>query len=75
MLNWLLTKLTNHWEKKCKKEMGGIPLLWVIYKEDEPAPNIHFSPRPMFNGDEFLNGKCKEIAEYMRDKYLEPKEV
>ena len=50
-------------------------MLWVIYKEDEPAPNIHFSPRPMFNGDEFLNGKCKEIAEYMRDKYLEPKEV
>jgi len=74
MLNWFLTKLTDHYENKCKKEMGGIPLLWVIYHPDKPIPNIDFRPHPMFTGDMFLNEKCKEIADYMRNNYLEPKE-
>ena len=74
MLNWLLDKLLNRWEKKCKEKMGGIPLLWVIYHPERPIPNIDFSPHPMFRGDAILNGKCKEMAEYMRDKYLETKE-
>jgi len=74
MLNWFLTKLTDHWEKKCKKNMGGIPLLWVIYDPEKPKPNIHFSIHPMFSGDAILNGKFKDIADYMRDKYLEAKE-
>jgi len=74
MLNWFLTKLTDHWEKKCQKEMGGIPMLWVIYQLDKPIPNMIFRLNPMFHGDSILNAKCKDIAEYMRDKYLEVKE-
>jgi len=74
MLNWLLTKLTDHWEKKCKKEMGGIPLLWVIYKEDKPVPNIYFQLHPMFADDKYLNDTFKFIADYMRRNYLEKKE-
>ena len=74
MLNWLFDKLADHWEKKCQKEMGGIPMLWVIYQPDKPIPNMVFRPHPMFNGDTALNAKCKELAEYMRDKYLGVKE-
>ena len=74
MFNWFLTKLTDHWEKKCQKEMGGLPLLWVIYHADRPVPNIDFRLHPMFTGDMVLNAKCKEIADHMRNKYLEVKE-
>ena len=75
MLNLFLTKLTDHWEKKCQKKMGGIPLLWVIYKEDEPIPNIYFRLHPMFAGDKVLNESFKTVAEYMRKNYLESKEA
>ena len=75
MLNWFLTKLTDHWEKKCKKKMGGIPMLWVIYQPDKPIPNMIFKLNPMFHGDVLLNDTFREVADYMRDKYLEPKEV
>jgi len=54
--------------------MGGIPILWVIYQPDKPVPNMAFRAHPMFSGDAVLNAKCKDIAEYMRDKYLEVKE-
>jgi len=74
MFNWFLTKLTDHWEKKCQKEMGGIPMLWVIYQPDKPVPNMIFRLHPMFNGDMILNAKCKDIAEYMRSNYSEVKE-
>ena len=74
MLSRFLTKLTDHWEKKCKKQMGGIPLLWVIYDPDKPAPNIIFKLHPMFADDIALNSAFKGVAEYMREKYLE-KEV
>jgi len=74
LLNWLPTKLTDHWEKKCKKQMGGLPLLWVIYHPDRPVPNIGFKLHPMFTGDEFLKHLFNIAADHMRDKYLEPKE-
>ena len=74
MLNWFLTKLTDHWEKKCKKKMGGIPMLWVIYQPDKPVPNMIFKLNPMFSGDAFLNENFKQVAEYMRRNYLEVKE-
>jgi len=71
MLNWFLNKLTDHWEKKCQKKIGGIPMLWVIYEPDKPVPNMIFYPHPMFSGDTILNAKCKDIADYMRSNYLE----
>ena len=74
MLNWFLIKLTDHWEKKCQKEMGGIPLLWVIYDPDKPKPNILFKLHPMFSDDKALNSAFKGVAEYMREKYLEKEE-
>lgn len=74
MLNWFLTKLTDHYEKKCKKQMGGIPLLWIIYQEDNPMPNVIFKLHPMFSGDALLDDTFKKVAEYMRVKYLEVKE-
>lgn len=74
MFNWFLTKLTDYWEKKCRKEMGGIPMCWVIYQPEKPKPNMVFKLHPMFNGDKFLNEAFKIIADYMRDKYLEVEE-
>ncbi|NLF83449.1 MAG: hypothetical protein GX568_05655 [Candidatus Gastranaerophilales bacterium] len=71
MLNWFLTKLTDYWEKKYQKQMGGIPMCWVIYQSDKPKPNMVFSLHPMFADDELLNSTFKGIADYMRDKYLE----
>ena len=66
-----MKKLTDYWEKKCQREMGGIPLLWVIYKPEKPVPNMEFRLHPMFIEDEYLNCIFKEAANYMRDKYLE----
>lgn len=63
-----------NWEKKCQRKMGGIPLLWVIYKPEKPVPNMEFRLHPMFNGDKFLNDIFKIVADYMRDRYLEAEE-
>jgi len=71
MFNRLIDKLTDYWEKKCQRKMGGIPLLWVIYKPEKPVPNMEFRLHPMFIEDEYLNYIFKEAANYMRDKYLE----
>lgn len=52
------------------KKMGGIPLLWVIYQEDKPKPNVIFKLHPMFKGDWFLNETFEMVADYMRNNYL-----
>lgn len=71
LFGYFLDKLTNHWERKCKRKMGGIPLLWVIYQPQNPVPNIVFKLHPMFTGDQYLNQQFKEIADYMRSNYAE----
>lgn len=71
LLGYLMNKLTDHWEKKCQRKMGGIPLLWVLYQPEKPIPNILFRPHPMFNGDEQLKQQCKVLADYMRETYPE----
>mgnify|MGYP001136349720 CR=1 FL=1 len=71
LLDKLLDKLTDHWEKKCQREMDGIPLMWVLYQPQNPIPNILFRPHPMFTGDEYLNTLCKEMARHMRETYPE----
>ena len=42
MISRLIDKLTDYWEKKCQREMGGIPMLWVVYKPEKPVPNMEF---------------------------------
>lgn len=74
MFNWLLDKLTDHWEKKCQRRMGGIPMCWVIYHPDRPIPNIDFRLHPQFTDDEWLHDTFRDVAYYMRDNYLEVKE-
>lgn len=71
LINWVWDALARYYEKKCKREIGGIPMLWAIYKTDSPPPNIFFSVHPCFNGDEWLSGRFKEIADYMREHYKE----
>jgi hypothetical protein len=70
----LLNRLIDKLEKKCQRKMGGIPMLWVIYKPDKPVPNMEFRLHPMFKDDIALNTAFKDIADYMRDKYLEAEE-
>ena len=58
MLNRLIDKL----EKKCQRKMGGIPMLWVIYKPDKPVPNMEFRLHPMFNFFRQKSPTLKECA-------------
>lgn len=71
MFNWLMKKLTDYWEKKCQREMCGIPMCWVMYLPDKTKPNMIFELHPMFIDDRFLNKVFQMVADYMRDKYLE----
>lgn len=65
----LLDKIIKYYEIRCKKELGGIPLLWVIYKTDKEPPNIIFNLHPDIRHDDYLNKQFTEIADYIRENY------
>lgn len=69
MIDKLLDRLVGHYEKKCKKKLGGIPLLWLIYQTDKEPPNIIFNLHPDIKHDLYLNKQFTEIADYIRENY------
>lgn len=67
MLNWLEKVL----EKRAIRKLGGIPLLWIIYKPELKEKNVIFHLYPSIKHDEYLNSKFSEIADYIRENYPE----
>lgn len=67
MLSWINRQL----ERKSVKKMGGIPLMWLIYKIDQPEPNMEFRLHPSIEHDEYLKKQFGDIADYLRDNYDE----
>ncbi len=67
MLDWINRRL----ERKSVKKMGGIPLMWLIYKVDQSEPNMEFRLHPSIEHDEYLQRRFSDIADYLRDNYNE----
>ena len=63
--------LLRFFEKRSAKKLGGVPLLWMIYKPDQPIPNMIFKLHPSIEQDEYLNKQFKEISDYLREKYCD----
>lgn len=67
MLNWINKKL----EKKSLNELGGIPILWLVYQPNKPEPNMEYKLHPSIKHDEYLKNQFKEIADYLRENYCD----
>ena len=71
LLNKFLSWLEKRAEKMAIKKLGGIPLLWVIFKPWEKEPNVWFYPHPSIKHDDFLSKHFTEIAGYIRENWEE----
>ena len=65
MLN-LLSRLS---EKYARWRLGGIPIMWIIYKPHLPVPNVVVSKHPDIEVDAVLSDKCAELAELIRERW------
>lgn len=65
MLN-LLTRLS---EKYARWRLGGIPLMWIIYKPDKPKPNVIVNLHYAIKMDAELTRKFAELAEMIRERW------
>ena len=45
--------------------------MWLIYKVDQPEPNMEFRLHPSIEHDEYLQRRFGDIADYLRDNYSE----
>ncbi len=61
-LQWLVDTA----ERRAIRKLGGIPILWVIYKPWEPEPNIYFHTHGV---DKRLDGLMQQMAEHIRANY------
>lgn len=59
LLDWINRKL----ERKSIDEMGGIPLMWLIYQPNKSVPNMEFRLHPSIKHDEYIGTRFKEIAD------------
>lgn len=64
-LNWLV-KLA---ERRCYRKLGGIPIMWILYKPHIPKPNVFFNLHPTLRQDEQLTAMFQEIADRIREVY------
>lgn len=68
MLNKLLDRLIKHYKNKAHKKFGGELIMWVVYKPDQPIPNVIFNVHPDLR-TMIVNEKCKELAEIVRQEW------
>ena len=67
LIDWYLKRQ----EKACIKRIGGIPIVWAVYKPEQDKPNVVFHTHPSIEHDVFLRMKFKEIADYIRENWGE----
>ena len=67
----MLDRAVKYFENRARKKMGGIPLMWLVYKPELEAPNMIFNMHPSIMKDEYLNIRMKEMADYLRENYTD----
>ena len=65
MLN-LLSRLS---EKYARWRLGGIPIMWIIYKPHLPKPNVVVNLHYEIEQDAELTRKFTELAEMIRERW------
>lgn len=61
---------TENWmEKRVIKRTGGIPVVYIIYKPWEDAPNVIFMLHPEIREDALMNEYAKKLADRVREIY------
>ena len=71
MVDVVVDKLTQYFEDRAREKMGGVPLMWLVYKPELDVPNMIFNMHPSIMKDEYLNVRMKEIADHLRDNYTD----
>ncbi len=56
-------------EKYARWRLGGIPIMWIIYKPDLPKPNVIVNIHPDIKADAEISDKCVELAELVRERW------
>ena len=66
ILDWLV----HYAERRAIKRIGGIPLMWIIYKPDKDPPNVIYNFHP-----DIEQGPLKEQLQKTADMVREQWEV
>ena len=67
MLDKFLSWMERRAEMKCRRKLGGIPVLMVLYQPEKPKPNVVFQCHPALEDDEYLMAEFAVIAEHIRE--------
>ena len=68
MLSKIIDLMVKYYENKSRKRFGGELIMWVVYKPDQPEPNVIFNVHPDLR-TVLINEKCKELAEIVRQEW------
>lgn len=68
MINKILDCIVKRLENKSRKKFGGELIMLVVYKPDNPKPNVIFNVHPDIR-TVLINDKCRELADIIRDEW------
>lgn len=65
----MLNFLSRLPEKYARWRLGGIPIMWIIYKPHLPVPNVVVNLHFEIEQDAELTRKFTELAEMIRERW------
>ena len=70
----VLDKFVSWAKRRATRKLGGVPVVWVLYRPWEPPPNVYYHVNPECKKDLWLAERMREMADYIRENYFNDEE-
>ena len=65
LIDWYLA----YAERRARKRMGGVPIMWMLYSPDKEPPNVFTHLHPDIEQDEELHEAFRAAAKLVRERW------